>query len=455
MAAGIADATSILPRRFGRYAVLGHVADGGMGSVYLGRAEGAYGFERLVAIKTIRRQFGGDERFRQMFLDEVRILSRIEHPNVARVFDVGADGDAPYLVLEWIDGDSVAALLRAANERDEPLPLSHAIRIVAEACSGLHAAHELADAVGRPLGVVHRDVSPQNILVSTGGDVKVIDFGVAKARDRLAETRDGTLKGRINYMAPEHVLGREVDRRADVFALGALLYELLSGRAPYAASNEAATLHQLVQGEPPVPLPASVPPGVARVVSRALGHDPAERYATADELRRALLEAVDPGTAAAARGDLASLTRRLLAERIDARRTLVRSATGASMASPASSARHSTLRRLRQSVGGAIVGATLMGAVVLSLVELRPASGTMARAPVPSGAAAIAAAPAPAPRTAPASPVSIASSASSESVAAPPPAMPHDAPAPRVPVRRTVPASVAPTPGPRHKDYGI
>src|SRR5262245_58532007 len=190
--------------RLDRYELLAPIASGGMASVWLARLRGKRGFERLFAIKTIKTELTDDNRFQEMFLDEARIASGIQHPNVAQILDLGEQDDILYIVMEWVDGESLAKVRWLARKNGTPIPLGLSLRIIADACAGLHAAHELSDRQGNSLGVVHRDVSPQNILVTCTGSVKVIDFGVAKARDRRAgQTQTGVVKGKIRYMAPE------------------------------------------------------------------------------------------------------------------------------------------------------------------------------------------------------------------------------------------------------------
>ena len=264
-----------------------------MASVWLARIEGKHGFEKLVAIKTILPKFAMDEQFQKMLLDEARIASRIEHVNVAQILDVGEQHDVVYVVLEWVDGDSLARLARAAKKAEHPIPHGIILRILADTCGGLHAAHELRGPDGRLLGVVHRDVSPQNILVSTTGMAKLIDFGIAKARDRLVgETSAGVLKGKIRYMAPEQALGKPTDRRADIWAMGAILVRLLTGRAPFEGANELATLNLLTAGRPPPPLPPTVHPSIQAIVSRALSHAPDARFSTAAQMQEELERAM-------------------------------------------------------------------------------------------------------------------------------------------------------------------
>ena len=276
-----------------RYELLCPIAEGGMASVWIARQTGKHGFQRLVAIKTILPKYAAEPRFQRMFVDEARIASRIEHVHVTQILDVGEQHGITYLVMEYVDGDALSKLHRAAKKKGAPIPPGVVLRVMADVCGGLHAAHELHGADGAQLGVVHRDVSPQNVLVSTKGVAKLIDFGIAKARDRLSgETNTDQLKGKVQYMAPEQALGRPVDRRADVWAVGAVLYHLLGGRPPYEADNDVATLFVLSSGRPPPPLRSDVHGAVAAVVRRALSFTPHARYATAAEMQQALEEAI-------------------------------------------------------------------------------------------------------------------------------------------------------------------
>jgi len=280
-----------------RYRIVRHVASGGMGSVWEGSFAGKYGFTKRVAIKTILPQLAGERRFTEMFLEEARLTSRLSHAHVAQVLDVGDHEGTMYIVFEWVDGESLEVLCRAAESRGEALPLDLALRVVADVCAGLHAAHELTSDDGRPLHVVHRDVTPHNVLVSRDGYAKVIDFGLAKARDRIgAPTRSGLVKGTPQFMAPEQALGHPVDRRADVFSAGALLFRVLAGHPPF---PDRESLAAFIHGERAPELPPSTPEPVRAVVFRAMRRDPAERFATAADMRLALERATHMGLAAA------------------------------------------------------------------------------------------------------------------------------------------------------------
>src|SRR5258708_1404729 len=256
--------------RLDRYELLCPIASGGMATVWLARLRGKRGFEKLFAVKTIRTELVEDARFQEMFLDEARIASSIQHPNVAQILDLGEQRDVLFIVMEWVDGDSLAKIRRLVSRRGSKMPVALALRILADACAGLHAAHELRDDAGQPLGIVHRDVSPQNILVGTSGAVKVIDFGIAKAQNRQqGETRTGVVKGKVQYMAPEQVKkGRTVDRRADVWALGVCLHELVAGRPPNDGDDDVEVIRKLMSDEAPERA-AGLPEAIVRLLDRS------------------------------------------------------------------------------------------------------------------------------------------------------------------------------------------
>ncbi len=269
----------------GRYQVIKHLASGGMAQVLLARSGGIEGFERHVVIKRIHRERATDEQTVKMFLDEARLAASLHHANVVQVHDIGQEGGEYFFAMEYIHGEDLRRLLTHVARKGEQIPLAHVVTIVAAAASALHYAHE-----HRGLGIVHRDVSPANILVGYDGTVKVVDFGIAKAALRSTETQSGTLKGKISYMAPEQCMGQSVDRRSDVFALGIVLYELLTARRLFKGSSDFLTMSQIVAGN--IPNPANhrkdLPNGLADIVLRALALSPANRYSTAEELRLAL-----------------------------------------------------------------------------------------------------------------------------------------------------------------------
>lgn len=310
--------------RLDRYELLCKIGQGGMASVWLARTQGKHGFERLVAVKTVLPEHATDAGFRTMLLDEARIAAAIDHPNVARILDVGEDRDVPFLVLEYVAGDSLNRLHRKLAEDDRRIPPELVLRILSDTCAGLHVAHELVGADGTPLGIVHRDISPQNILLSELGIAKLIDFGVAKAAGRLsAETATGIIKGKVAYMAPEQALGLPVDRRADVWAVGAVAYYLLAGKPPFDGANDAARLIRAVSGERPDPLPTSVPAPIAEVVLRALSREARDRFETAAELRRAMEDAAVSTSLTATPEDVARFCAEHLGEAVRARKKML------------------------------------------------------------------------------------------------------------------------------------
>jgi eukaryotic-like serine/threonine-protein kinase len=255
----------------GRYELLTPIGRGGMAVVWAARLQGSRGFSRMVAIKVMLPHLSVDPRFERMFLREAKIASRIRHPNVCEIADLGEQDGLLYLVMEWVDGDSLATVMRADGES---LPHDVAAHIVAEAGRGLHAAHELTSDDGEHLDVVHRDVSPQNILVTTSGTVQIVDFGVAKAaNDGEQTTQSGFTKGKVGYVAPEQVNGARVDARTDVFALGVVLYELTTHVHPFRGPTDLATLLAVASTDPlkdPREVDPAYPPELAAFVTRAV-----------------------------------------------------------------------------------------------------------------------------------------------------------------------------------------
>lgn len=315
----------------GPYELLSLVGSGGMGNVWAARRAD----DTLFAVKTILPAEAQDASVRSMFLDEARIAQMVVHPNVCRLADFGNDQGTLYMAFEWVEGDSLRALLRASD--NAPVPAAVALRIGRRLCEALHAAHELRGNDGQTLGLVHRDVSTHNVLLGIDGSVKLIDFGIAKMRQRLAETTtSGVIKGKLRYMAPEQIEGGAVDRRADVWSAGAVLYELLAGEPLFYDLGEAAILRTLVMREPLPPFPAHVPPALAALLARTLAYEPDERFPTARALGDAMSEALgalgertddaDP----AGRALLEAFARAALGETITERRAALAAACQAS-----------------------------------------------------------------------------------------------------------------------------
>jgi eukaryotic-like serine/threonine-protein kinase len=285
-----------------------------MAMVWAARVKGTRGFQKVVAVKTMLSKLSEDAQFEQMFLDEASLASQIRHPNVVEISDLGEQDGVLYLAMEWIDGVPLNQLMKTAKAAGG-VPLPIAVRIVMNACAGLHAAHELRDARGVLIGLVHRDVSPQNILVSYDGVSKVVDFGVAKATAMGGgATVAGQLKGKVSYMAPEQVRGEAIDRRVDIFAMGIVLYALTSGKHPFRRESEAATMYTIASDEavvPPSKFVPGYPAGLEAVLLKALAKDKQARFATASEFQRALDQCLPAAERANTDEDIGAFIRQL------------------------------------------------------------------------------------------------------------------------------------------------
>jgi serine/threonine-protein kinase len=297
-----------------------------MASILLARMLGPHGFERPVVIKRILPHLARESSFVDMFLDEARIVAGIVHPNVVHVQELGVEGTELFLVMEYLEGESVAGLFKRLTLHRELLSPRLAAHVVAQACAGLHAAHELTDADGFCINLVHRDVSPHNLFITYAGQVKVIDFGIAKAADRITRTETGIIKGKHEYMSPEQCKSRPLDRRSDIFALGAILYELLAGKRLFKRANQLTSLLAITQEA--VPALSTVIPGVdprlEAICMKALARKCEDRFATAAEMRLALLGAIgNLGAAADLDAELAALMKRIFPERIEEKREML------------------------------------------------------------------------------------------------------------------------------------
>ncbi len=276
--------------RIGRYRVLRRLAVGGMGEVFLARHEGPAGFAKTLVVKRILEHLASDARFVEMFLNEARLAALLSHPNVVQIFELGEDKGSYFIAMEFIPGRSLRAIGAALRQRGKAIEATMAARLAAQALHGLHYAHELKDERGQPLKIVHRDVSPDNILVGFGGAVKMLDFGIAKAV-AAAREHTRTLRGKFAYMSPEQLRGDVLDRRADVYSMGVVLYELLTGRLPYTALSPSAILERMA--EPPMrptQHTPELPQELEQIVLIALSQTPSERFQTAEEMAAALVE---------------------------------------------------------------------------------------------------------------------------------------------------------------------
>ena len=306
---------------YGRYQLLKRLATGGMAQIYLACRPGGPEAEKLLVVKRILPHLTENDDFVKMFLDEARIAARLNHANVVQIFDLGAQDDSFFIAMEYIHGEDLRKLWRHSQTRGMPLPVPLVCRILIEASAGLDYAHKRTDlTTGRPLGIVHRDVSPQNILVTFEGGVKVVDFGIAKAADRATITRSGVLKGKYSYMSPEQAAGQRVDCRSDIFSLGVVLYELLTGMRLFKRPSDIQTLTAVSQCRvrPPSQMTTRVPTDLDAIVLKALAKDPAERYQEAAHLQKALEGWLDRHGLPSSATSLSAYLKELYAERLAA-----------------------------------------------------------------------------------------------------------------------------------------
>jgi serine/threonine-protein kinase len=277
-------------RRVGRYALFDCVGHGATATVHIGRLIGPAGFSKTVAIKRMHENVGRDPEVAAMFLDEARLSGRIRHPNVVATTDLLALDGETFLVMEYVHGESLSALLETLRGRAERMPTAIAVHVMRDVLLGLAAAHEACDEQGEPLHLVHRDVSPHNIVLGVDGSARVLDFGIAKALGRLQDTHLGQVKGKLCYMAPEQLLGQPFDHRVDIFAAGIVLWEALAGRRLFFADNPGQTVHRIVNEAVPYLAheACEISPSLARVVAKATARDPHERFASASEFAHQL-----------------------------------------------------------------------------------------------------------------------------------------------------------------------
>lgn len=290
MPTSLAPQTNTTPRtenRLGKYQLIAVLGRGGMADVYLAVAQGPIGFNKLMVVKEMRLEIADDDLRETMFLDEARLAARLNHPNIVQTIEVGSDGPRRFLAMEYLDGQPLQRVQRRARERLAPLDVAMNLRILDEVLTGLEYAHSLVGFDGTPLGIVHRDVSPHNVFVTYEGRVKLIDFGIAKTAVASQQTSAGIVKGKIKYMAPEQASARPVDRRNDLFAVGAMLWEAVVGQGPWHGRSEVEIFRALLSGEVPRLGDGNydVDPLIATIVDRAMSVDPADRYPTALSMR--------------------------------------------------------------------------------------------------------------------------------------------------------------------------
>jgi len=327
VAAKLLDISATGRHRIDRYELIGEIASGGMATVFLARLTGLGGFQRFVALKRLHPHLQSEKDFVRMFLDEARLAAGIHHPNVVPILEVGAGSVGYYLVMEYIEGETLARLLARSASAGTKLPVAISLRIGIDMLRGLHAAHELRDEAGAPTNLVHRDVSPQNVLVGGDGVARITDFGVARAASRLGDTRAGQLKGKIAYMAPEQASGvEELDRRADIFAGGIVIWEALAQRRLFKAQNEAATLSRVMNE--PVPnlsaIASDVPDVVTKIINRSLERNPDRRFPTCADFADALEDTAARFRLVASSRELAAYVADVMGDEIAQQREAVR-----------------------------------------------------------------------------------------------------------------------------------
>ena len=311
-------------RQFGRYTLFKKLATGGMAEIWLARQSGVAGFNRFVVIKKILSHLAEEETFRNMFLDEARMSAMLTHPNIVQVYDLGEADETYFIAMEFILGENLAAIAWRAVKRQSPLSPTFAARIIADASKALDYAHRLKGPNGVGLEIVHRDISPQNILVTYEGEVKVVDFGIAKAASKSQHTKTGMLKGKFSYMSPEQCQGFDVDRRSDVFALGIVLYELCTGKRLFKHESELMILEMITKRRitPPSEVADNIAPELEAIIMRALEKDTSVRFQSGQELQIALEDFIRNQTEGATSADLAAYMRSLFQDKMDEKRRL-------------------------------------------------------------------------------------------------------------------------------------
>ena len=312
-------------KNLGRYKLLALLATGGMAEIHLAQQAGIKGFERLVVVKKILPQLASEEAFLEMFFDEARIASRLNHPNIVQIYDLGQEGDDYFMAMEYLEGESLSFLERETRKKERYMSPALAAGIIAQVCDGLEYAHSFRDHEDQTLNIVHRDVSPQNVIVLFSGGVKLVDFGIAKAASQMHKTQVGTIKGKLSYLAPEQCVGKGVDHRSDIFSLGIILWELLTRRRLFKRDNEGATLNAVLNEEIPKirTVRPQVPVSLESVAMRALNKAPEDRFQSAGEMGAALRDYLLKTGEAAGTAEIATFINGSLGERAKNKKSML------------------------------------------------------------------------------------------------------------------------------------
>jgi serine/threonine protein kinase len=313
-----------MARQFGKFQLLKKIATGGMAEIHIAKQRGMEGFEKIVVIKVILPHLATNQDLVNMFLDEARIAARLTHSNIVQIYDLGRAGGTFFIAMEYVQGENLRTIAKSARKQGNPLPLEHTVKIISQACEGLHYAHNKADTNGVPLHIVHRDISPQNILVSFEGVVKLVDFGIAKAATQYAETKAGILKGKYSYMSPEQCKGKHIDHRSDIFSLGIVLWELATGVRLYKKSSELMILKEITEGKvtPPREINQKVPAELEAIILKALEKHPDNRFQDGLQMHMALEEFMKTRGLTSSTVHLSAFMRELFKEKLDGLRKI-------------------------------------------------------------------------------------------------------------------------------------
>ncbi|MBN1609847.1 MAG: protein kinase [Polyangiaceae bacterium] len=355
----------------GKYTVLRLLAVGGSAEVYLVRSHGIEGFAKLAVLKRLLPHLVGHPDFVEMFLDEARLAANLHHPNIAQIYDFGRSGQSHYLTMEYVEGESLSNVIRSAAGKKRGFSLGNSLRVVQSVAAGLHYAHQLKDADGKPLGIVHRDVSPHNVMVTFDGSVKLVDFGIATAHSSKNQALPGSIRGSLRYMSPEQCAGEPLDCRSDLFSLGVLLFELTTGTRFHRESDDGDVVRRILDG--PTPMPSSrredYPPELERIVMTALERERSRRYSTAQELQVDLESFGQAQGVLTSNVALAEFMREIFGERrFEARTTPAAAAARVDSADPSASAPSGPAAPVRR--GWRWVGAVLTLACLTGLILL-------------------------------------------------------------------------------------
>ncbi|HUJ25800.1 MAG TPA: serine/threonine-protein kinase [Myxococcales bacterium] len=317
-------------QQFGKYLLLDRIAVGGMAEIFLAKQSGPEGFEKNVVIKRIRPHLGDMKSFVRMFLNEARLAAQLNHPNIIQIHDLGKVDDSYFIAMEYLFGRDMRRVIPKCEQANIPFPVVYACKIASQALEGLYYAHQKTDSQGRPLGIVHRDVTPENIFVSFDGGVKLLDFGIAKAANQVEMTRAGEIKGKLSYMSPEQCMGKPLDSRSDIFSLGVVLYEWVTGFKLFTGESDVAVLRSITDGKiyKPSYFKADVPEQIEHILMRALEKDPDKRYQNAWEMQFELDQFLAANEFTPSNQHLATFMKQLFADEMEAELARVSSPSG-------------------------------------------------------------------------------------------------------------------------------